>query len=82
MATSEFALKAGPEDGTYLVINEDGAEVFTLRAERNAGASTFLSFLSTITTGAPGTIDLQSDNTVISQLADGTSASIDTQEIG
>ena len=82
VATSEFALKAGPEDGTYLVINEDGAEVFTLRAERNAGASTFLSFLSTITTGAPGTIDLQSDNTVISQLADGTSASIDTQEIG
>lgn len=82
VATSEFAIVEGPEDGIYLVINSDGDEIYTLRASENPGSNTFLSFLTTITTGANGTIDLQSDNTVISQLADGTSASIDTQEIG
>ena len=81
VATSEFSLVYDPDPGTYLVINEDGEELFTLRASQNPGANTFLSFLATVTTGAPGTIDLQSDNTVISQLADGTSASIDTQDI-
>jgi len=82
IATSEFAIVAGPEPGTYLVIDTNtGDQLFTLRASENAGSSTFLSFLTTITTGAPGTIDLQSDNTVISQSADGTSASIDTQDI-
>lgn len=81
VATSEFAIVEGPEDGIYLVINSDGNEIYTLRAEQNPGSNTFLSFLATITTGATGTIDLQSDNTVISQLADGSSASIDTQDI-
>jgi hypothetical protein len=81
VATSEFGLLQDVDSGTYLVINEDGEEVFTLRASQNPGANTFLSFLATITTGAPGTIDLQSDKTVISQSADGTSASIDTQDI-
>jgi hypothetical protein len=81
VATSEFRILQDSESGTYLVINEDGDEVFTLQAAQNPGANTFLSFLTTITTGAPGTIDLQSDNTVISQSADGTSASIDTQDI-
>ncbi len=82
IATSEFAIVAGPEPGTYLVINTStGDQLFTLSASENPGSSTFLSFLTTIATGAPGTIDLQSDNTVISQSADGTSASIDTQDI-
>ena len=82
IATSEFAIVAGPEPGTYLVIDANtGEQLFTLAAGENPGSNTFLSFLTTVTTGAAGTIDLQSDNTVISQSADGTSASIDTQEI-
>ena len=82
IATSDFTIVAGPEPGTYLVIDTStGDQLYTLRADENAGSSTFLSFLTTVTTGAPGTIDLQSDNTVISQLADGSSASIDTQDI-
>lgn len=82
LANSEFSVVAGPKPGTYLVINSStGEQLFTLSAEENPGSSTFLSFLTTITTGAPGSIDLQSDNTVISQLADGTTASIDTQDI-
>jgi hypothetical protein len=81
VATSEFSLVEDIESGTYLVIGEDGEEVFTLRASQNPGSNTFLSFLATLTTGALGTIDLQSDKTIISQLADGTAASIDTQDI-
>lgn len=68
--------------GTYLVVvDENGDTIFTILAEPRPGAATSTALLSQVTTGESGTIDVQINGTLTSQLVSGGSATITLQVI-
>lgn len=70
------------EEGWYLVITlADGTQITTALVAPRAGSATVLSLLAQVSSGAYGTIDVQSNYTITSATADGTPATIALTEV-